>query len=151
MVHYEKDAQRGRIAQHEIFPIVKNYFNTHYELEGEMVENLNDYDKYDYECGNAVFEVKTRFDINRNTYPTTMMTCNKVTETDKGIFFIFNFSDQITFIEYEEELFKTFEKKMFSRAEIKSDEKDYWYIPVHLLETLFIKPSKCLISIKRKQ
>jgi len=40
---------------------------------------------------------------------------------------------------------------MFSRAEIKSDEKNYWYIPIQHLQTLHIKPSKCLISIKKKQ
>jgi hypothetical protein len=150
MVHYEKDAERGRIAQHEIFPIVKAYFTANYELEGEMVENLEEYDKYDYECDNAVFEVKSRFDIEKNTFKTTMMTCNKVTETEKGIFFIFNFTDQINYIIYEEELFNTFEKKMYSRAGIKTDEKDHWYIPIQHLQTIHIKPSKCLISIKKK-
>jgi hypothetical protein len=148
MVHYEDDYQKGKRAQHEIFPIVKEFF-ADYNLEGDIVENPDDYDKYDYECDDAVFEVKTRFDAQRTSYKTTMMTCNKVTKTKKAIIFIFNYTDEISWIQYDEDLFNTFEKKLFSRANIKSDEKDYWYIPVHCLQTLYKKPSKCLINLKR--
>jgi hypothetical protein len=150
MVHYEEDAKRGKKAQKEIFPIVKKYFEDGFEIEGNLKENEGDNDKYDYECDNIVFEVKTRFDIERNTFKTTMMTCNKITAINKSIIFKFNFTDEISWIEYDAELFNTFEKKPFSRAQIKADEKDYFYIPVHHLQTIHIKPKKCLINIKKK-
>jgi len=148
MVHYQDDFEKGTKAQHEIFPIVKKYFSE-YDLTGDLIENLDDNDKYDYECDDAVFEVKTRFDVDRNSYKTTLMTCNKVTETNKAIIFIFNFTDEISWIQYDEELFNTFEKKPFSRANLKRDEKDHYYIPVHHLQTIYKKPSKCLIKLKR--
>jgi len=148
MVHYQDDFVRGTKAQHEIFPIVKKYFED-FDLKGELRENLGDNDKYDYECDDAVFEVKTRFDVDRNSYKTTLMTCNKVTETDKAIIFIFNFTDEISWIQYDEELFNTFEKKPYSRDNLKRDEKDHYYIPVHHLQTIHIKPRKCLIKLKR--
>jgi hypothetical protein len=148
MVHYKKDYERGTKAQHEIFPIVKKYFED-FDLKGELRENPERFSKYDYECDDAVFEVKTRFDVNRNTYNTTMMTCNKVTDTDKAIVFIFNFTDEIRWIQYDEDLFKNFERKLFSRAQMESDEEDHFYIPIEHLQTIHIKPSKCLIKLKK--
>jgi len=148
MVHYTEDYQKGTEAQHEIFQDVKDYFKD-FNLEGELRENPGRHDKYDYECGDAVFEVKTRFDVNRNTYKTTLMTCNKVTKTNKAIIFVFNYTDEISWIQYDEDLFNTFEKKPFSRAKIEADEKDYFYIPVEHLQTIKRKPSKCLIKMKK--
>lgn len=148
MVHYKKDFERGTKAQREILPDVREYFRD-FDLKGEIRENPERFAKYDYECDDAVFEVKTRFDVNRNTFKTTMITCNKVTETDKAIIFIFNFPDEISWIQYDEDLFNTFEKKPFSRAQIESDEEDYFYIPVEHLQTIKKKPSKCLIKLKK--
>jgi hypothetical protein len=148
MVHYRKDYIRGTAAQREILPDVIEYFRN-FDLQGEIRENPERHAKYDYECDDAVFEVKTRFDVNRNTYNTTMITCNKVTETDKAIIFIFNFTDEISWIQYDEDLFNTFEVKPFSRAKIEADEKDTFYIPVNHLTTIKQKPSKCLIKMKK--
>ena len=103
MVHYEGDFQKGTKAQTEIFPIVKKYFED-FNLNGEIRENMDENAKYDYECDDAVFEVKTRFDVSRDTYNTTMITCNKVSDTNKSIIFIFNYTDEISWIQYEEEL-----------------------------------------------
>lgn len=149
MVHYKEDFKKGTKAQQEILPDVKKYF-LDYNLEGDIKENPDTYAKYDYECDDAVFEVKTRFDISRNTYNTTMITCDKVTEIDKAIIFIFNFSDEISWIQYDEELFKTFEKKLFSRAERVSDLKYHFYIPVQYLQTIKKKPNKCLLRYNLK-
>jgi hypothetical protein len=146
--HYKTDFERGTAAQHEIFPIVKEFFKDS-NLQGELRENPERFAKYDYECDDAVFEVKTRFDINRNTYNTTMITCNKVTEIDKAIIFIFNFTDEISWIQYDEDIFKNFEKKLFSRAKMVSEEEDTFYIPIEHLQTIHIKPSKCLLKMKK--
>ena len=148
MVHYHEDYLNGTKAQHEIFADVVKYF-ADYDISGNIVENTGEFAKYDYESDDTVFEVKTRFDVARTTYKTTMMTCNKITATDKQIIFIFNFTDEIAWIQYDAELFNTFEKKAFSRAGFEADEKDYFYIPVHLLETIKKKPSKCLIKLKK--
>ena len=148
MVHYHEDFLRGTEAQHEIFDDVVKYF-ADYDITGTIVENTGEFDKYDYECDDCVFEVKTRFDVARTTYKTTLITCNKVAIYTKQIIFIFNFTDEICWIQYDAELFNTFERKPFSRAGLEADEKDYFYIPVNLLETIKKKPSRCLIKLKR--
>jgi hypothetical protein len=133
MVHYENDYQFGATQQKLIFPEVKDFFD---------VDNIkmNDpkFAKYDYTSDDAEFEVKSR-KIKKNAYSTTMLTCNKVTETEKAIIFIFNFLDEICWIQYDADLFNTFTKTKFSRAQIEEDEKDYFYIPLKHLETIKVK------------
>jgi hypothetical protein len=140
MVHYKEDYKKGTQAQREILPDVQKYFNE-YNLEGEIKENPEMFAKYDYECSDAVFEVKTRFFV-KNKYPTTMITCDKVTVTDKAIIFIFNYTDEITWIQFDDDLFNTFEKKLFSRAERADDEKYHYYIPIKHLQTIKKKDVK---------
>jgi hypothetical protein len=47
---------------------------------------------------------------------------------------VFNFvkgdTNEIYYIEYDEEKFKPYERRMFSRANFKADEKEYIYIPI---------------------
>ena len=133
MVHYENDYKFGAIQQKKIFPDIKDFFD---------VENIrmNDpqFAKYDYTSDDVEFEVKSR-KVKKNTYSTTMLTCNKVTETEKEIVFIFNFLDEICWIQYDAVLFNTFTKTKFSRAQIEADEKDYFYIPLEYLETIKVK------------
>ena len=132
MVHFENDYKEGTKAQNEIFPIIEDYFGNN------IKQNPNQYDKYDYTNDDAEFEVKTRKN-KKTAYSTTMLTCNKVVDTDKEIVFIFNYTDEICWIQYDKELFDTFQKQMFSRAQIAEDEKMHYYIPINLLETIKVK------------
>jgi hypothetical protein len=70
------------------------------------------------EINKYFFELKSRR-INKNKYDTTFINFCKITEADRlisldlstKIYFIFNFSDKLTYIKYDKELFKTFQIK----------------------------------------
>ena len=73
---------------------------------------------------------------------------NKIWDTSKTNVFVFNFvmcdRNEIYYIEYDPVKFSKYERKMFSRAQIQSDEKEYVYIPVNDLTLLYKDPPKCL-------
>ncbi len=127
MVNFEGDYIFGEKQQEIIKPILEKTF-------GSLISN-DRYSKYDFENDNYYIEVKTRKN-SYYTYPTTLLTCNKITNTDKTLIFIFNFTDGIYYIEYDEKIFNCFEKKMFSRINKKFDMKDYYYIPIDMLKKI---------------
>lgn len=136
MVHYHDDYLWGKEQENYTYPILKEYFKT------DLKQYPSQYDDFDFYDEDSDYEQKSR----RNTYACyseTMITLNKTQKaTDKKIKLVFNFSDAIYWIEYDEELFKTFNRKLFSRAEIKSDEKDHIYIPINLLTLIKKKEVK---------
>ena len=89
--------------------------------------------KFDYRSGRNNIELKSR--RNRmDKYPSTMITANKGhIEEGKDTMFVFCFTDKVAYIRYEKELFDTFEKRPFSRANMKHDEKDHFFIPLENL------------------
>jgi len=129
-MHYTKDHQFGTAQEIEIFNIIKEYFKSD-------LNKCSNNSKYDYSSDDCNFEVKSRRNTLK-TYPDTMITCNKITN-DKTLYFIFNFTDCITFIKYDEEQFKKYKTKMFSRARISSDEKLHVYIPIEDLTIIMTK------------
>jgi hypothetical protein len=64
-----------------------------------------------------------------------MITEDKVAG-DKKLMFIFNFVDCLAVIEYDEERFAKYERQMFSRAQIATDEKVHIFIPIKDLEII---------------
>jgi hypothetical protein len=66
-----------------------------------------------------------------------MITRNKITDTTKEqLILLFNFTDGLYFIQYDEELFSKFTVTNFSRADIQEDEKAHVYIPIEHLELI---------------
>lgn len=131
MVHYENSYQFGKKAEKDILPILQDYFKREIKKYSERFSKFDFYDDvYNY-------ELKTRSN-HYNKFPTTMITENKVAGDKKQIF-IFNFTDAIYYIEYDKEVFETFDKKQFSRAGLKSDEKSHIYIPINKLTLIKIK------------
>jgi hypothetical protein len=130
MVNFEADYLQGIIHQKAVLPKLREFFKT------DIRENEGRYCKYDFEDEDNVYELKSR--TNRKTqYPTTLLTCNKVTDTEgKGIIFLFKFTDELCYIKYDKVLFDTFERKPFSRVKDIRDEKDYYFIPVGQLFTI---------------
>jgi len=125
MVNYESDYLFGEKQQKRIFPIL--------EKKWEGIVPQKRYAKYDAVSESVNIEIKSR--KNRwNSYPTTMLTMNKISDLTKTNIFVFNFvSDRksdIYYIEYDPDRFSKYTKTMFSRAEIESDEKEYVFIPV---------------------
>lgn len=127
MVNFEGDYYFGEEQQQLIKPILEAKFG--------MLKSNDRYSKYDFENESYYIEVKTRKN-SYNTYPTTLLTSNKITKTDRSLIFIFNFTDGIYYIEYDEKIFNCFEKKLFSRINKKFDMKDYYYIPIDMLKKI---------------
>jgi hypothetical protein len=63
---------------------------------------------------------------------------DKVKENMKKIIFLFNFIDGLYYIEYEKNLFDTFEKQPFRRFRegVNDKEKPYIYIPIEHLKRI---------------
>jgi len=85
---------------------------------------------------------------------------NKAINTNKAQLFIFNFSDSIYYIQYEEDKFKSWIKpfQRDSRKDFEKNPKEYFHIPIE--ELILIKKKElpnsytlpkrgvCLIKLK---
>lgn len=134
MVHYPNDYKWGIQQEARLYPHLKSYFSP------DLVQTPPK-SKYDFQAPNLLIEVKSRKNT-YNKYPTTLITCNKVISIpdDTKIVFVFNFTDGVYYIEYDEELFDTFSIITFSRANLSYDEKDHYQIPInHLIKLEGVK------------
>ena len=129
MVHFENDYRYGTEKQKDVLPKLLDFFGR------EIHENLGQYAKFDFTDDLYNYELKSRKNP-INQYPDTMITLNKCISGSKPTILLFNFTDKLAYIEYEPELFKTFKTKMFSRANLKWDEKEHVYIPINLLKII---------------
>jgi len=129
MVHFEQDYRFGIEQQSKVLPLLKEYFGR------DIKEEIAKWSKYDFYDDQALYELKTR-KIRKRDYPTTLMTCNKVCTNEKDLFFVFNFSDELCYIPYNEEFFRAFEKRPYSRIDAEYDKKDYFFIPIDKLTTI---------------
>jgi hypothetical protein len=131
MVNYEQDYRWGEEQEKKVYPIIKDTF--------EGIDNLikgNRFSTYDYWTEDTDFELKSRKNKYK-AYPTTMITRNKITDTTKEqLILLFNFTDGLYFIQYDEELFSKFTVTNFSRADRQDDEKAHVYIPIEHLELI---------------
>ena len=129
MVNYENDYIWGEAQQRRIFPTLQKKW--------KGIKEQGRWDKYDAVSNQINMEIKSRKNLRWNSWATTLLTMNKISDTSKTNIFVFNFvfdmernMSEIYYIEYDEEKFSKYEKKMFSRAKITADEKEYVYIPV---------------------
>ena len=121
MVHYQDSYIYGTKKEVIILPILKSHFKTEIQMNSPN-------SKFDYQDDQYDYELKSRT-CKSTTYKTTMISSDKCI-SDKPIRLVFNFVDALYYIEYHEALFKTYQKDLFSRADIVSDEKYHYYIPV---------------------
>lgn len=128
MVHWTNSFKFGIEQQKIVLPIIQNYFNR------EIIEHTEQYSKYDFSDEIYNYELKSRTN-NLNKFPTTMITLNKI-DKSKPLIFLFKFTDKLTYIEYDETLFNTFEVKKFSRAQKNWDMKNHIYIPIEHLKII---------------
>ena len=132
MVHFEDDYQYGILKEKEVFPILHDYFGN------TLKKSYNRWSKFDFYDEQCTYEMKTRKN-KKTTYPTTMITANKSVHVDgKKLVFIFNFTDELCYIPFNQDVFSHFEKRMFSRANMDEDEKEHYYIPIEKLSTIKI-------------
>jgi len=117
----------GYNGEDEVLPIIKNFFKRN------IYKTDDRYNKYDFKDDIYCYELKTR----RNTYnyyPTTLISCDKI--TNNKIICLFKFTDGLYYIEYDKELFNTFEKKPYVRGNnqyYENVKKDYFFIPIEKL------------------
>lgn len=131
MVHWKNSYAYGKAQEARIHPVIKAFFGK------EIIPTVGQYAKYDFYDNDTNYEVKSRTN-NYSKYPTTMITWNKCCECDKGkdLILLFNFTDALYYIKFDEELFKLYQKEMFSRANIADDEKEHIYIPISHLNLI---------------
>lgn len=129
MVHWKDSYKYGKEKEIEILPKLSAYF------EREIIANQERYSKFDFTDDKFNYELKSR--TNRlSAYPTTMITKNKIEDNDKPTLLIFNYTDCLAFIEYNEEQFKNYHVEEFSRARQDWDKKPHIYIPVNHLTVI---------------
>lgn len=93
-----EDHEFGMQQEDLMFPILRDYFG------GSLVRSPNRRAKYDFYDDLCNYELKSRR-ITMRRYPTTYITTDKVTQTDKKTIFVFNFVDALAFIEYDKQKF----------------------------------------------
>jgi len=132
---FENDYKFGLSRQQIIFNKVSDKF-------GLDVEHITyKYSKFDYKDhkNNINFELKSR-KCKYSDYPTTMIPYDKLDSNGEKIILLFDFIDGTYYIEYDEELFSTFEKKPFKRYDRIYNHndilKDYIYIPIKFLQKI---------------
>lgn len=129
MVNYENDYLFGENQEKKIAKYLEEKWNG--------IKHQDRYSKYDFISDDVQIEIKSRKYLTQKSYPTTLLTLNKITEHSiKKTIFVFNFVfdmtrdlSEIFYIEYNKEKFSEYNRQMFSRANIKKDEKEYVYIP----------------------
>lgn len=122
----QQDYEFGIQQEERMLPILSRHFG------GGLRKATNKRSRFDYYNDNILVELKSR--KNRlTTYPTTMITTDKGLETDKQLFFVFNFTDKVGMIEYNKERFREYEQTMVFN-------KPNWLIPI---EDLTIINAEC--------
>ena len=117
---------------------VMSKMSEHFKTELTKTDQFN---PFDFKDSKMCIELKTRRN-KKDAYPTTMVGANKVkiAEQDtsgKKYVFAFKFTDGIYYIEYDRELFSSFEISEGGRCDRgRSEMNDYCYIPVSLLKPL---------------
>jgi len=125
--HFAHSYKFGKEQEIKILPLIEEYFNENIE------QTTGQYDKYDFISEIYNFELKSRKN-NYKKYSTTMITTNKLKETDKQLILLFNFTDGLYYIKYNEEEFNDFEKYLFKREGVTADALEHTLIPIqHLI------------------
>lgn len=129
-IFYPADYKFGTAEEDRITPLLNDFFNR------EIKRSEDKFAKHDFYDDEYTYEVKSRTNT-YNKYPTTMITQDKIfKQPNKKLILLFNFTDGLYYIEYDEEKFKTYESKMFSRAKVSWNEKPHVYIPIEHLSLL---------------
>lgn len=114
-----KRCEFGKKSEMEVLPIIKKFFND------ELIEpTTKHFDKWDYISKSKNYELKTRT-CNYKDYPTTMIGTSKC-QIDSIL--LFKFIDGLYYIEYNEEQFKKYEIKKFTKYQQKIN---YTYIDIN--------------------
>lgn len=131
MRSFRSDYAFGMVGETDVLPRINKHFSTSFCKGGT-------YDPFDFHSDSYDLELKRRTN-KHNTYPDTMIPYSKIKHIKKKTVFCFLFTDGLYYIQYEPEVFSSFDKKMFVRS-ARSDKIDvpqeYIYIPVKCLNKI---------------
>jgi hypothetical protein len=136
MVHYSSDYGRAKQEEARIYPYLKEFFNS-----PTLTPTEAQYEQYDFIDHAFNYEVKTRFDIKKDQYDTTLIQTDKFYPRGKfqgkPVILIFNFVDYLCYIEYKKELFDTFLTTEFARQkDQRNHSSPHTYIPKEHLKII---------------
>lgn len=128
---FKRDYDFGKLAEIQLLPKLNEFFK-----DDEVKPATVLYSKFDFEGKVFLYELKSRT-CKFASYPTTLLPVDKVLKTRKQIF-LFNFTDGLYYIEYDEEAWKDIEVASFRRYRIgvNDREKPYFHIPITLLKKI---------------
>ena len=133
------DLKFGLDKELEVVDMLKfNFCEMYDEADIQDTKTLykDEFYPYDFEgsTNGTCFELKSRR-VKKNQYPTTIIPVSKARDTDKKQLFIFNFTDNCSYIEYNKELFDTFQIQNIKteRYGIVDKPKPHFCIPINLL------------------
>jgi hypothetical protein len=95
-----RDLKFGFAQESQVIDKLSTHFN-------ETCEPTSRYCRYDAISPTKKFEIKSRRN-KHDTYPTTLIPVDK-TEIEGELYFVFNFTDGLYFIEYNKERFEKYE------------------------------------------
>lgn len=123
---YKNDYEFGINQESKILDIIKSHFK-----DDNVIKTIERYSKYDF-IGNNIYELKSR-NNKYDAYPTTLITNDKIINTDKDLYFIFNFIDGVYYIKYDEIKFKNYLTTKFvrkQRIDYKDREQLHIFVPI---------------------
>lgn len=129
---FEEDNKFGLLGEDLVLPILEDFFGE------KFIKSQNEYCVYDSYNTDKHIEIKSRRN-KYNAFSTTLIGVNKAINTNKAQLFVFNFTDSIYYIQYEEDKFKSWidQFQRGSRREFEKIPKNYFYIPIE--ELILIK------------
>jgi hypothetical protein len=119
-------------------PIVINLLQEYFKEEIKDTKELGVYCPYDAYSVNTKYEIKSRR-CRFETYDTTIIGVHK-TKTEGRLVFVFNFVNGLYYIEYNKELFSTFDIAPITvyRKGSRPTPTPHFKIPTHLLRQIVI-------------
>ena len=132
---FKNDLKMGLDKELEVVDILKLNWDDEVNIQNTKDLYNDDYYIYDFEANSGTsWELKSRR-CNKHTYPTTIVPVSKVRQTDKKQVFVFNFKDACCSLDYDKELWDTFEIKDVETYRYgKIDRpKPHYHIPVCIL------------------
>lgn len=130
----KQDYAFGIEQEEKIKETLEKHFNT-------KLNKLSKYNKFDFEGEKCLIEIKSR-NVTSERFDSTILPYSKIEgieKQNKEVYFVFNFTDKIYYIQYNQELFKTFGKANYKRKQrIDYDDKEqlYIFIPIKNLSLI---------------
>jgi hypothetical protein len=138
------DLAYGLAQEKSILNLIKKTWHNESNIQNTKDKYNDHFFKCDFESDyGTCWELKSRR-VKKSTYNSTILPVHKIQKIDNKQYFIFEFTDAVSYIEYDESLFNTFKKNNFStvRAGALPNEVLHFEIPIINLKDIFNNQSK---------